>query len=797
MAARHSFVLPEELRQSSIKTSLKWEFERSQHTLVDRFSEGPFLMGAAMTVPDIILTHCLVWALGAKFPITQHRLTDYLARDARPAGVQARDGAVTSATSRRRGWAGSAGGRPYKGRDGRTGRAMAVFLGVDTGGTYTDAVVVDEAEARVIASAKALTTRADLALGIGRAVDAALAQAGVAPDEVALVSLSTTLATNALVEGQGGRVALVSIGFDDGDLARAGLDAALAGDPVIRLGGGHSHAGTEAEPLDLAGLEGAAAALADTVQGFAVAARFAVRNPAHEIAAAALIARVAGRPVTCSHELSARLNGPKRALTAVLNARLIGLIARLVDACSAHLADVGIAAPLMVVRGDGALISADLARQRPIETILSGPAASIVGARWLTGAADALVSDIGGTTTDVALLRGGRPAIDPMGARVGGWRTMVEAVAMRTTGLGGDSEVHVEDGLDAGLRLGPRRLVPIALLATEAPDLVHATLDRALQSEAPGDGDGRFVLPTGQGVAAGLAPREAALWARIAGGPAPLPAVLRTRIEGAALARLVALGLVAVSGVTPSDASHVLGGLAAWDRAAAEKALALMARRRDGRGEPIASGPEPLARAIVAQLQAQTVDCLLEAAFDEDGGDWGGERPETLARHPLTRAGLARHRGVVALDARLGVPVIGLGASAHSYYAALGDRLGTRMILPEHAGVANAIGAVVGQVSMRAEVLVTAPAAGRFVVHRATGAEVFADRDAALAAAEAALTEEARARARAAGAEEVRLAVEREIREAEVEGHAMFIEARLRVTATGRPRVAHAAVRDD
>lgn len=79
MAARHSFVLPEELRLGSIKDSLKWEFERSQKVLVDRFSEGPFLMGPMMTVPDFILAHCLGWALSAKFPIVQHRLSDYLA----------------------------------------------------------------------------------------------------------------------------------------------------------------------------------------------------------------------------------------------------------------------------------------------------------------------------------------------------------------------------------------------------------------------------------------------------------------------------------------------------------------------------------------------------------------------------------------------------------------------------------------------------------------------------------------------------------------------------------------------
>lgn len=92
MAARHSFVLPEELRIGAVKDSLKWEFERSQHTLMDRFSEGPFLMGALMTVPDFILTHCGNWALAAKFPITQHRLTEYLEMmRARPAFARAMD----------------------------------------------------------------------------------------------------------------------------------------------------------------------------------------------------------------------------------------------------------------------------------------------------------------------------------------------------------------------------------------------------------------------------------------------------------------------------------------------------------------------------------------------------------------------------------------------------------------------------------------------------------------------------------------------------------------------------------
>ncbi len=666
---------------------------------------------------------------------------------------------------------------------------MAMFLGVDTGGTYTDAVILDEAANVILGKAKALTSRHDLAVGIGQAVDAAIAAAGVKPADVALVSLSTTLATNALVEGQGARVALIFIGFDDADLGRSGLAEALKGDPVVKVPGGHTHAGTEVAGLDLDLLELMVRELGDEVSGFAVASHFATRNPAHEMAARDMIRRVTGRPVTCSHELSANLNGPKRALTAVLNARLIGMIDRLVAACERHLAQVGIKAPLMVVRGDGALISAAMVRERPIETILSGPAASIVGARWLTGASDALVSDIGGTTTDVALLRGGLPEIDPQGARVGGFRTMVEAVAMRTTGLGGDSEVHLlTEGLNGGLRLGPRRLMPVSLLAVDHGPMVHAALDRWLSSDTVAEMDGRFVVPM-SGQRGGLNAREVAVLDRIT-APMPMVNALTSRLEVAALERLVARGLVMISGVTPSDASHVLGRLSEWDGAAAEKALRLIAKRRTGAGERFATGPEIFAQAVVDQLTQQTVDCLLEAAFGEDSA-FAKDAPEVLVRHVLTKAGLSQHRGVVEVAIKLGVPVIGLGASAPSYYGAVGERLHCLMILPEHAGVANAIGAVAGQVSQRATGTISSPAEGRFVAHLSEGLQVFSTSSDALVALEAALVAEASARAKEAGAVDLRVTVDREVKEVEIEGRTMFIEARISATASGRPRVAH------
>ncbi len=666
---------------------------------------------------------------------------------------------------------------------------MALLLGVDTGGTYTDAVLIRDEE-HVIASAKALTTRHDLAVGVGGAVRAVLEQAGVNAADVSMASLSTTLATNALVEGQGGRVALIYIGFREKDLDGHGLKDALKGDPFVVLNGGHHHDGSEANPLDESVLIAFLERNKSEVSGFAVASQFATRNPAHELRTLELVTQITGKPVSASHQLSAKLNGPKRALTAVLNARLIGMIDRLIGRAEAVLKEIGITAPMMVVRGDGALISSNQARERPIETILSGPAASIVGARWMTGADHALVSDIGGTTTDIALLRDGRPAIDPGGARVGPYRTMVEAVAMRTHGLGGDSEVHfISEGLKGGVTLGPCRLLPISLIAMDAPDIVHAALDSQLRSATPGEYDGRFVRSVqGQSIE-GLGPRETELFKLIGNDVHPVGNILKNRIDQGSLKRLVERGLVQVAGLTPSDASHALDRVDVWDKDAAEKALLLFGRRRTGSGNMLAKEPTQIAEMIVDRLTYQTGLALLESAFAEEDPGFGIPE-DVLARHVLTQRGLQNHRGLVRLDVGLNLPVIGLGASASSYYPAVGRLMGSEMILPEHAGVANAIGAVVGRVTMRRSGTVTSPSEGRFRVHLETGPEDFGDAEAAMARIETVLSELVVADANEAGAHDIQMRVERDIRKAEAEAREVFIEATITVEAAGRPRVA-------
>ena len=665
---------------------------------------------------------------------------------------------------------------------------MSFILGVDTGGTYTDAVILEDEE-RVIAFSKALTTHSDLSLGIGSAIQKAVKQRNTAPEKISLVSLSTTLATNALVEGQGDRVALVMIGFQDSDLEKHSIFDALKGDPFLVIEGGHNYAGFEKSPLEknklskwISGIKG--------VSAYAVCSQFAVRNPEHELEAAKIIRKLTDRPVSLSHQISAKLNGPKRALTAVLNARLIALIDVLIIKAEHVIKSLGILAPLMVVRGDGALISAAQAREKPIETILSGPAASIVGARWLTGETEAIISDIGGTTTDIAVLKGGKPAIDPRGASVGPYRTMVEAVAMYTFGLGGDSEVKLGlEGLGGDISLGPKRVIPVALAASIEPDLIHQTLDNQLKNETPNDFDARFIRRTRASTEPVLSERDDKVYRRIGEQFYPMSEVVKSRLDLQSVIKLVSMGVAQISAVTPSDASHVLGKSNAWDKEAAIKAIDLFARRRNGSGELLAGSTAQMAERIVCQLTEQTSSSILEMAFSEEKVDFG-DKPDVLAKHPLTQFGLAGYSDLIKVNVGISKKIIGLGASAPTYYPAVGAELNCEVILPEYAGVANAIGAVVGKIVMRESGVISSPSEGKYLVHLDGKPVNFTSEAKALKVLEEKLTEKSIQKAKEAGAENVTVNIDKEIKTANIENRVVFVEANVLVEASGRPRIA-------
>lgn len=611
------------------------------------------------------------------------------------------------------------------------GAPPEIRIGLDTGGTYTDAVALD-GERRVLASAKARTTHWDLAIGISEALQILLAALpeGVQREHIVLVAVSTTLATNAVVEGRFSPICTLLIGFDERMVERSGLRRG-GGGSVVCVGGGHDAAGDEAEPLDVSAVQAAVAEYGEAVDAFAVAAMFSVRNPAHELLVRERIRADCDKPVTCSHELSAQLDAPRRALTAALNARLTPQIRHLLDSVQDVLRREHIGAPLMIVRGDGTLVSSQVALEYPVETVLSGPAASVVGASFLSGLRDFLVSDMGGTTTDVAVVAAGRPVVRAEGAVIGGWRTMVPAIDVHTSGLGGDSEVFFDR--DVRLRVGPRRVVPISLFALQFPE-VRAELSRLAAAATLPSFAGQFAVrnPGSPSGPAALDRLERRIFDALGAVPRGVDSVARTTPGVEALRRLIDRGLATVAGFTPSDALHVLGGQQGWCVESARLGAALLAReevKASGRRE--SDTPEGICQRTREHVVRQAVRVVLETALARDPGLEIGRAG--AFRQLADEVAAGRHFSKL-LDVRLQLttPLIAIGAPAAAYYGEVARRLSARLYLPEHAEVCNAVGAAAGVVSETCEITVNQPVLNVFRVHDPAGSRDFDDPDKAI-----------------------------------------------------------------
>ena len=706
---------------------------------------------------------------------------------------------------------------------------MGIALGIDTGGTYTDAVFVTYPEGRVIAGAKALTTRHDLSIGIDAAIRAVFEAAGrddgadkrggandrgaehggikrraaIAPGDITLVSLSTTLATNTLAEGQRGRVCLLLIGYDKELMAEYGFEAELATDDVVYLAGGHDGLGNEVAPLDETAAREAILARKGRVEAFAVSGYFSVRNPAHELRVSELVEELTGAPVTCGHELTSQLNAVRRATTVALNAHLIAPLRELLAAVQATLAQQAIHAPLMVVKGDGSLVRADFARRRPIETVLSGPAASVVGAWHLAGRRDVWTVDVGGTTTDIAALRGGWPVLNVNGARVGGWRTMIQAVDVHTTGLGGDSHVRVNQ--DGELLIGPQRAIPLCLLASEHPRVLPALRELVSEARTRWDDDLAEFLVPGRPVKAALDATEAEILQRVSDGPVqPDRLVDRTRIGSLARRRAASLearGLVRRAAFTPTDALHVLGDFVRWDAEASRLAATMLARRM---GLSVTAFCEAVVRQFSQQVATEVVNKVLE---DEVGRpDWGREPAgrALLARALSERPSTALRSAQDGVGSDLGCaltlrkPLVAIGAPVAAYLPRVAASLHTELVIPPHSEVANAVGAVSGSIIQRAQVVLN-PLDGDEVVrlHGLPGGPVdFRGLAAAVRHAEQVMRGRVSDLATEAGAEHVEVSQTREDQWAPVKGamnQEVYLGSTLTFTAAGRPSPARPA----
>ncbi len=676
---------------------------------------------------------------------------------------------------------------------------MNVALGIDTGGTYTDAVLVNHDTGAVLASAKALTTRHDLAIGIAAAIRAVLVApgtiaAGIAPSDIVLTALSTTLATNTLAEGQRGAVCLLLIGYDREQMVRWGFDRQFATADVVYLAGGHDEQGREVVALDEDAARAAILARRDTVEAFAISGYFGVRNPDHELRVRRLVEELAGLPVTCGHELTGKLNAVRRATTVALNAHLILPLRELIASVRRTLDTCAIAAPLMVVKGDGSLVRAEWALQRPIETVLSGPAASAVGAWHLAGRRDVWAIDIGGTTTDIARLRDGAPILNPDGAHVGGWWTMVEAVDVHTTGLGGDSHVRLDEA--GQLAIGPRRVVPLSLLAYEWDGVIEELdRERALPTAKRPTDAGEFAV-VGRSAGARLSPQEEEILHSLAERPLAL-AMLAGQRQAGALARrqietLEARGLVRRAAFTPTDALHVLGRHTPWRVEAARLGAEILAQRMG------VSVVEFCERVVNGVAQRAAVEVVRKALADELGHTaWHQERAAaTLLRLALDGDLRVADAGEIGCALTLHRPLVAIGAPVAAYMPAAARRLHTELVIPPHAAVANAVGAVSGSVVVRQRVLINPlPEEEMLRVHLPDGPRDFARLEEAVAYTREAVSERLAAQARAAGAEQVEVQMARYDQWAPTRGGGLdvvYLGTELVFSAAGRPRVARA-----
>jgi N-methylhydantoinase A/oxoprolinase/acetone carboxylase beta subunit len=592
--------------------------------------------------------------------------------------------------------------------------SQSLVLGIDTGGTYTDAVLLEYRSRRVLASHKSLTTRRDFAIGIEQVIEGIHIED---PSAIRMVSVSTTLATNAIAEGKGKRVALLLIGYDPELISSLNMEGRFATPHYYYFAGGHDLYGREKEALDLPAILTQVNKLKDQVDALAVSSYFSPLNPEHENRAYNAISRICDLPIVLGHQLSTKLGSVERATTAALNASLLVVLQDFIIAVRRAMERRRIDAPLMVVRGDGTLMGEEFAARTPVETIHSGPAASAIGGRFLSGLDDALVVDVGGTTTDLALIVNGQVTVSEEGATVGGYKTAVQAANLRSLALGGDSHIHLSR--ERHIEIGPERVLPLAYLAWQYPEVgkrLRALARRSWTQATPDWLEYWYLLREPPDASAGLSTglwrgfggesaQERALCDFLRAGPQPVPEILRhlgvLHTGQVAAGELLRQEIIGKAGLTPTDLMHVEGTYAPWDAEAAALALDVFAHNQfhepaELRQEIWRRITEVAVHAIVTFLSHKDLK-LFKGQVPRDDADIG---PwffyNSLYRtHPHLETGF-----------HLRQPIIGIGAPAGLFLKTVADILHTDLVLPRHYQVANAVGAIAGTVMVVEEILV-------------------------------------------------------------------------------------------
>lgn len=651
-------------------------------------------------------------------------------------------------------------------------------IGIDTGGTCTDGVIADLVSGEVMSKAKALTTPDDLSAGIRNALlqlDPMLLKASC------FIAVSTTLATNSIVEGKGARVGLIMAVPHPHTFK---LPESLPCEHVAVISGAHNNRGEITTALD-----SSAATRIDTiapgVDAFAISSYFSIYNNEHEIAIRDMVAAKTGKPAICTHELSGAVGMVERAITAVLNARLLPVIDELVSAVEHIIEDLGLDIPLMIVKGDGSMMTGDACRLRPVETVLSGPAASIAGACRLSGIENGIVVDMGGTTTDIAVVRKGKASISREGAMVGGWRTRVQAVDMWTLGAGGDSLISPSS--EGSMQIGPRRAVPFALAGTFFTDMSTLLL-KALENFPHHCKSEDLTFYTLRKTPPGQLPFMVRHLVDELNHRVLSLAEVKTRISPHLnLESLVAQGYVIEVGFTPTDLLHTTGESLLWDRPSAEAGLQLLtARHKRNRSTT------EIRQLIRHELDLLIAKAITAKALQEDtemAKLWDGTCSRMLDR--LFRLDNQVIDQVIGVRLPLQMPLIAVGAPAHAHLPSAAAILGTTPVIPLHAEVANAYGAVTGKVIATASAMIRPATPDGYLVIGPECREKLVHLQEAISLAAEACSTEAEKLAKARGAENITVTQHHEELFAPLKegwGNPVLIEMRITATASGSPR---------
>jgi len=551
---------------------------------------------------------------------------------------------------------------------------MHFSLGVDAGGTYTDAVVVRDSDGEVVESSKALTTYPDPLEGIKNAIDKI--DPGYLKD-IRLVSVSTTLSTNTILESTGFPVGLIMVG----DYV---IPERLPTEYWIAVSGGHNSDGEELKVLDLDSVEKFASRVKDKVSAFAVSSYFSNRNPEHELAVKIAIKELTGHPVVCGHELSQDLGAYERAITAFLNAQLIPITHKFIQSIIEEFEIRGINANLLMLKCDGSVVGIEEALEKPIETIFSGPAASLVGASHLSRLNTCAVIDVGGTSTDVAMMQSGLPQLSNSGAVVGGWQTRVKAIRMETSATGGDSHVWVKGDR---VHVGPRRVIPICRASAIYPGfrdkLKHNKVAKGYLCENI-QLTKFFVRTSFRPIELKVGEKE--IYRQIGNEPVSfgdLLVALKKRPSPSMLDSLIQKRLIQAIGFTPTDALHVLGEYTEWDAEAARIGASML-------GRTFKQSPEAFSAEVKRRVAHNIAEDLIAYLI------------EGMPRSEIDRVLMGKNFTRIGVE----IPVVLLGGPVKAYVEDLRKLINADFIVPEHADVGNAVGALMGKGIKRVEVLI-------------------------------------------------------------------------------------------